>query len=268
MTETSTVLAITYHDPEGRLCEQLRRALPILLEIFSGLAVRASHASSPRSISLLDSVEALVIQEQRRRTSNPPHLGIARREAIALALKTESSSIMYSDGDRVLHWAERHPAELARVAEQLPECDFTVMGRTDRAFQSHPRVQRDTEAIINHVFEMASGKPWDVTAGARGLSRRSAEAILKGCFDEDLSTDVSWPLYLRSLGGFSFAYLRTEGLEFETPDRYGREIEDAGGHAEWMRQFDSDVERWVGRLDLARGHVAAMLPYVRQGEGL
>jgi hypothetical protein len=169
--------------------------------------------------------------------------------------------MMYCDGDRVLHWADRYPEELAQVTNRLSERDFTVLGRTDRAFNSHPRVQRDPETIINHVFQMVSGKSWDVAAGARGLSRLAAEVILDGCFDERLSTDVSWPLFLRSLGGFSFGYVATEGLEFETPDRYGEEIEAAGGRSAWLEQFDSDLHQWVHRLDMACNHVAAMIPF-------
>jgi len=71
----------------------------------------------------------------------------------------------------------------------------------DHSFHSHPRVQRDTEAIVNHVFQVISGYDWDVMAAARGLSRPASEAILDRCFDEEISTDVSWPLCLRSLGG-------------------------------------------------------------------
>jgi hypothetical protein len=64
---------------------------------------------------------------------------------------------------------------LAQVARRVTEYDFTVLGRTPRAFDSHPRIQRDTESIVNHVFGLVSGQTWDVTAAARGLSRRAAE---------------------------------------------------------------------------------------------
>jgi hypothetical protein len=260
-------LAVTYHDPRGRLCDQIERVLPILSSTFDGLAIRASHAASERALALLSSTNAVVQRERSDQATEPPKLGKARREAIALALQWDAPSVMYCDGDRVLHWADQYPEELAQVTQRLSECDFTVLGRTDRAFSSHPRVQRDPETIINHVFQLVSDKSWDVTAGARGLSRRAVAAILDGCLDEDLSTDVSWPLFLRSVGGFSFGYVATEGLEFETPDRYGEEIEAAGGRREWLEQFDSDLHHWVHRLHMACGHVAAMIPYVTESSG-
>ena len=89
---------------------------------------------------------------------------------------------------------EFYPEELRRVAQQITQFDFTILGRTPRAFATHPRIQRDTEAIINHVFERVSDRAWDTGAGARGLSRRAAETIVTGCLDDAISNDVTWPL--------------------------------------------------------------------------
>jgi hypothetical protein len=253
-------LAVTLHDPENRLYEQARRVLPVLAEVFSAIALRPSATTNPGVLSLFAAGGAHID------FSTPPakdgaKLGLARRAAVALALKCDAPFVLYCDCDRALHWAEHHPQELAQTAGRLTEHDFTVLGRTPRAFDTHPRVQRDTEAIINHVFGLVSGWEWDVSTGARGLARCAAEAILAGCFDENLSTDVSWPLFLRSAGGFSLGYLQTEGLEFETPDRYGREVALAGGREAWLEQFDADPQRWLERLELARGHLQAMMPY-------
>src|SRR5256885_11454975 len=40
---------------------------------------------------------------------------------------------------------------------------------------------------------------------------------------ESVGTDVSWPLFLQQDGNFSLGYIVTEGLEFETADRYRSE---------------------------------------------
>jgi hypothetical protein len=140
--------------------------------------------------------------------------------------------------------------------------DFTVLGRTERAFASHPRTQRDTEAIVNGVYASGSGHAWDVTAAARGISRRAAEAILAGCPEESIGTDVAWPLFLQRAGGFTIGYSATEGLEFETADRYGEQVAAAGGVAAWIAQIDADPRRWIDRLEVARLEVAASLPYL------
>jgi hypothetical protein len=139
--------------------------------------------------------------------------------------------------------------------------DFTVLGRTPRAFESHPRIQRDTEAIVNQVFATISGRDWDVTAAARAVTRRAAQAILQGCPDETVGTDVSWPLFA-ARAGLTLGYIATEGLEFETADRHADEVAAAGGLDRWLALLDADPRRWVERLEIAKIEVEAALPYL------
>jgi hypothetical protein len=257
------VLAATYHDPEGRLYDQAVRVLPELARCFSGIAIQATHASQQRSLDLLAGVGALIQREAAPESSSLIVLGHARRAALELGLRLGTPVILFCDFDRALHWAERYPDELARVAAELGEWDFTVLGRTERAFASHPRIQRDTEAIANTVYTEASGWDWDVTAAARGISRAAAAAILEGCHEQSIGTDVAWPLFLQRRGGFTLGYRATEGLEFETADRYGDQVAAAGGVEAWKARLDADPRRWVQRLDVARAEVAAAVPYVQ-----
>ena len=257
----NVALAATQHDPDGRLHDQTARALPALLNIFSGVAIQATYASQERSIALLRSAGTLVRQETAAEFNSLPKLGGARRAAVELGLQLGAPALLFCDFDRALHWAEHYPDELARVIEWLPEHDFTVLGRTPRAFDSHPRIQRDTEAIINQVYATVSGRAWDVTAAARGLSRRAAAAILDGCPERSIGTDVAWPLFLQRAGGFALGYAETEGLEFETADRYADQVAAAGGLAQWIARLDADPRQWATRLDLARIEVAAAIPY-------
>lgn len=257
----SVVLATTVHDPGGRMTEQIARVLPVLREVFAGIAVQATHAASEKTLRLLRDAGARVRQDEPERFAGYMKLGRPRRESVELALQSDQPLIMFCDFDRVIHWAECYPDELAATVARLPEYDFTVLGRTGRAFASHPRVQRDTEAIINHVFGIVSGKPWDITAAARGLSRRAAMAIMAGCPDESIGTDASWPLFVQRAGGFSLGYLATEGLEFETADRFGDEIAVAGGLAQWIARIDANSHNWAQRLEMARLSVEAALPY-------
>ena len=255
------VLAATCHDPEGRLYHQAARVLPELERRFSGIAIQATHASQQRSLDLLLGARALTQREAAPESSSLVVLGHARRAALELGLRLSAPMIFFCDFDRVLHWAEHYPDELARVVAELGERDFTVLGRTERAFASHPRVQRDTEAIVNTVYASVSGWRWDVTAAARGISRAAAAAILEGCHEQSVGTDVAWPLFLQQRGGFTLGYRATEGLEFETADRYGDQVGAAGGVEAWKAHLDADPRRWVERLDVARAEVAAAVPY-------
>lgn len=262
------VLALTYHDPEGRLAPQMERTLPALLKIFDGLAVQASAAASPQGLARLRSAGGVIEQNTPEEDAGPPRIGRSRRRACRLALESGADWVLSLDADRGLHWAEFHLAELAAVAETLPSYDFTILGRTPRAFNTHPRFQTETERLINHVFALVSGREWDVTAAARGLSRRAAQKLLAESQDDGLSTDVSWPLLLAQAGGFSFQYFEAEGLEYETADRYPEAVAQAGGVDAWIAGLEANPERWVQRLRLALEESEAALPFwSARGEG-
>lgn len=260
-----TSLVCTLHDPHAGMLEQTRRVLPDLNRIFGRVCVRASRNTHPRMLELLGSAGADV-DSSPAPAGDGEKLGLARGQAVALGLQSAADVVLYCDFDRAIHWGDHFPDELADTAARIQLYDFTVLGRTPRAWGTHPRVQRDTEVIINEVYRLVTGCDWDVCAGARGLSRRAAEAIFAGCHDENLSTDVTWPLHLRSIhtasNGYTQSFIATEGLEFETPDRHGAAVQAAGGLEAWLEQFDADPRRWVERMELANGHVHAMLTYM------
>jgi len=257
----AVALALIQHDPRGLLFDQTVRVLPQLQQTFGDIAVYANVATDPQSLAYLTQhgvrVKAEAIEE------GYGVIGKFRRAAVEFALQDSCPFMIYCDFDRILHWMEFYPEELHRVAQQIVQFDFTILGRTARAFATHPRSQRDTEAIINHVFERISNRARDTGAGARGLSRRAAEAIVSDCRDDAISNDVTWPLWLQQRSDFSLGYLETEGLEFETPDRFLAEVARAGGVAQWSEQIDDDVQNWATRLELARIEVAAMIPFAR-----
>lgn len=253
-------LAATHHDPEGRLFEQTERMLPRLKELFANLVLHLTSTTVDRSVRLLREAGAHVTREHEA-PGGITQLGRPRRAVVGQALALGAQQLVFCDFDRVLHWAEFHPAELANMLAQLPANDFTVFGRTQAAFDSHPRCQRDTEAIINTVFASASGMAWDTGAGARGMSRRAAEALLAGCDDESVGVDVTWPLFLLRRGGFDLTYVPTHGMEFETADRYGDQVAELGGVQAWIDRLDADPQQWALRLELARVEVEAMVRY-------
>jgi hypothetical protein len=254
-------LALIHYDPQGALFDQTVRILPRLRQAFADIAIFANAATAPHAIAYLHEHGMRVTAEATQVGLN--HLGWFRRAAVQLAVQGPCPFILYCDFDRILHWMEFHPQELSDVAQQIADHDFTILGRTPRAYASHPRIQRDTEAIINHVFKRVSDRAWDTGAGARGLSRRAAEAIVTGCLDDQISNDVTWPLCLLRMGGFTLGYIETDGLEFETPDRFPAEIAQAGGVIQWSEQLDDDPQHWAARLELARIEVEAMLPFAR-----
>jgi hypothetical protein len=69
-------------------------------------------------------------------------------------------------------------------------------------------------------------------------------------------------LFIARAGSFALGYIETEGLEFETADRYAGEIAAVGGLDRWIAQLDAVPRRWMERLEIARLEVAAALPYI------
>lgn len=250
------VLAATHHDPEGRLYGQTKRVLPHLRELFGTITLHLTSSTVERSAALLR--DGCDVRQESDAPGGLTQLGKPRRAVIAHALELGVQHMVFCDFDRMLHWVEFHPGELTDVLARVPNADFTLFGRTPRAYASHPRCQRDTEATINTVFAAVSGRAWDVGAGARGISRRAATALLAGCDDQSVGVDCTWPLTLLRQGGFTVNQIATEGMEFETPDRYADQVAELGGVQAWNDRLDCDPKQWAMRLELARVEVEAM----------
>ena len=113
-------LATTYHDPRGVLYAQLARLLPTLTTHFAGIAVDASPEMHGPTLALLRDHGAQINQQARLFSADGvPHLGKARRDAVAFALQQGTPFVVYCDGDRILHWLDHYPTELATVLAAL-----------------------------------------------------------------------------------------------------------------------------------------------------
>lgn len=255
-------LAATHHDADGRLVAQTMRVLPTLLACFDAVSVLLTPQTMPDGEEALRVGGALVRRAEAGLPVGHVHLGLWRRLALATALERlpEVRYLLFCDLDRALHWAERFPDELRTALAFATAYDCTVFGRTERAFATHPRAQRDTEALANHGFGLASGLRWDVMTAARGLSRAAATLIVATCDDDTVGSDCSWPLLCRR-AALQLGYLETEGMEFETLDRVPDEIAAIGGAQAWLDRFDADPREWALRLELARAEVESASAY-------
>lgn len=251
------VLAATHHDPDDAMLAQALRVLPLFRELYAYMLVLVSPETGQRTVEALSGQGIRV--ERQLEQADIETLGLTRLDTLRRALRSDTEHIHLCDWDRLIHWAELYPDELREVIDAIPRHDLLILGRTSRAFATHARVQRDTEAIINHAFGLAFGQPLDVTAASRGLSRRACEALLALESPEPSSgNDCSWPLYLARMPEFVIGYAATEGLEWETPDRYTDEIAAAGGLDAWVANYDADPRRWEFRVRLALLEVAAV----------
>ena len=253
------VLATTYHDPTGAMLAQARRVMSSLHPLYDAVVMLATPVTSAQAIDGLRALEVEIEVQHPYEGDGISTLGLVRRDSLDFALRWGASYIHMCDWDRVLHWAEFYPDELREVVEAIPNYDLLILGRTARAFASHPRVQRDTETLINHVFGLAWGHLLDVTAGARGVSRRAARALIDLAQPEPTAgNDCAWPLYLARQSDLVIGYAAAEGLEWETPDRYADEIATAGGLDAWIAAYDADLRTWAFRTRLAAHEIEAV----------
>ncbi|MDQ7028518.1 MAG: hypothetical protein Q9O62_01420 [Ardenticatenia bacterium] len=241
-------LVATLHDPDSRQARLLEPVALSLAETFQALIVAATPNSAHDTVRQLRAIGATVLQEQ---VPEGWHMiGRARRQLLETALDQGHRHMLLCDFDRLLHWLEVAPEELSPVAAQIRQHDFLVLGRTPSAFDTHPAVQRDTERLANHVFAQVTGRRWDITGGARGLTADAAEFLVRHGRVDSLGVDAEWPILLLRAGQ-RVGYLEVNGLSFETADRFADLIAQCGGYGAWLTRHVNTPAGWVHRLGLA-----------------
>lgn len=223
-------LVTVTHDPKGKnyaLFEKLRADLE---KIYSELFITISDETS---LDLKNSLEKSAFTSKVIPKQGVAH---ARRETVRLGLTGDSNWFHYCDFDRLLTWANRYFHELEALAGSIPEVDYLIFGRTERAFQTHLIEWTETEKITNRIFSLELGEDADVTAGSCSFSRASAEVILK--HSKERMTDAEWPMIIHRIARRKVGYQSVEGLEYR---------EDING----MNRAVSDSQAWLGRLKLS-----------------
>jgi hypothetical protein len=258
----AVTLALTVHQPDERLAGMAERHLPALSARYRALAAHCSRETHPTLVALLRQHGA-VLKVARGRSTGIHGIGAVRRETIRAALPAGTSHVQMCDFDRALHWVAHFPDELEAVAADIAGHDLLVLGRTPRAWATHPPYQAETEPLFNRVFALVTGLAWDIGAGSRGLSRRAVGALLETSQEPTIGIDAEWPLLLLRRDGFRVGHRLCEGLEFETADRFGPEIEAAGGYEAWEAGVSADPQQWAFRLEVALLIARAAVRYGR-----
>jgi hypothetical protein len=249
-------LCTTVHDPDARLTPLLLAHARALTKHYGSVHVSATNVSDADLITRLRDLGALVD------TRAGSEIGTARRNVVASAARIDSNPVLYCDFDRWLHWQSTYPDELldlpSRVLHDHPNAWFVCLGRTRRAFETHPRVQRDTETLSNLVATIALGTDLDVTAGACLITANGARIIVSQSTEVSNATDGEWPAIIWKSGSDRVAGILCEGLEFETATFYTKEISDHGGRASWEAATYDSTASWARRMALASATASAI----------
>ncbi len=259
MSGRPPALLSTLHDPQGRLHPALEArgaALAPDAGRYEAVYVTVTDATHPAVTVALEARGVGVTGGKNDR------VGTARRLALRTAYEAGHETFLYCDFDRWLHWEGRFPGELAPLPGRLPAGArapwYFCLGRTRRAFDSHPRVQRSAEGATNRAASLALGRRLDAVAGACFMTRDGAGAVLPHSVAETNATDLEWPALVYRADRRRLGYVPTEGLEFETAEFYAPEIAARGGRAAWERAHYDRPEVWNTRLRLAADSVAAL----------
>lgn len=253
-TEAPVALAATLHDPHAADLPNMLTALPELTMLYTGMVIVATAETPAPVLAPLRAAGAQVIQ----RPSEYREIGWRRLEAVQGAAEL-APAIHLCDFDRLLHWWLNWSEELAAVLARITTTDLLILGRTTRAWATHPANQIETEGLANQTVSHFYGAEVDICSGSRGLSRRAVAYLTAHGREHSVGTDAEWPLLLRAAREFRCEQLLTEGLEFETGDRYPQEVSQAGGLVGWNAGLDRDAERWTFRVRLAGDIVMAAL---------
>jgi hypothetical protein len=261
--EGTVGLVVTAHEPDGRLLDLAGVQLPALVPRYASMTAFCS-GSTHRSMLKLLRDSGVRVQVDNVPTAGIDQIGQVRRKTLRAGVQSGTSHLQLCDFDRALHWVAHYPDELDAVIAEIPNYDLVVLGRTARAWATHPPYQADTEPLFNKVFALVSGLPWDVGAGSRGLSRRAAETLLTLSEEPTIGIDAEWPLLLMAQDNVRVGYRACEGLEFETADRFGPEIKAAGSYEAWEAKRSANPAHWTYRLRIALLIAEAATRYGRQ----
>ncbi|MFC0416126.1 hypothetical protein ACFFHH_11665 [Cytobacillus solani] len=225
-----TALVTVTHDPHGRNVRLFQEFKDLLEDVYSELFITVSEESS---INLMD-----VLKNSKFKTKKIPKLGAAyaRREAVKFGLSGTSQYFHYCDFDRLLTWVQNHSIELRKIVSLLPQFDYLILGRTERAFNTHPIEWIETEKITNKIFSIELGKEVDITAGSCGFSREAGNYIKD--YSKEKMTDAEWAMIVHRIANLEVKYLPVEGLEYQ------EDINSINGRV-------TDSEAWLSRLKLS-----------------
>jgi hypothetical protein len=231
VAEMAVCLLCAVHDPDAATLPFIRRAVPTLKRIYSAMYVAVSDETVPEVTREL--------KQSGFATQVVPKTGAAnaRRDAVRLASTTSCEYFHYCDLDRILTGALNYPDELRQVHDEIIQHDYTILGRTERAFHTHPESWVRTEEITNQICSLELGFGVDITAGSCGFSRPSLHLILQ--YSVSPMTDAEWPMIIWRIGRGSVGYHEVEGLEY---------VEDINGRPS-ATQLDADS--WLRRLKLS-----------------
>ncbi|WP_409273488.1 hypothetical protein V1499_02350 [Neobacillus sp. SCS-31] len=227
---SKVALITVIHDPSGKKIELFKQLQNELESIYPELFIAISDQSSAELVEVMECSRFNVKVIPKKGAAE------ARREAVSFGLTGDSGHFHYCDFDRLLTWGKNHLVELKQIVQRIPEYGYLILGRTERAMDTHPVEWKETERITNKIVSLELGQEVDITAGSCAFSRKNAEYIKE--YSKGKMTDAEWLMIAHRIANSDTGYIPVEGLEYH---------EDTNG----ISRKISEAEKWLGRLELS-----------------
>lgn len=245
MGKIEYVLCSTFHDPDFRLKDLAESALPKIKKLFVKGIICLTPFTSDEVLAFFESEGFIAKVEPRDRQVDTYKSAI--KTTIDNIDDFDSQKIFHIDFDRLLHWIHSYPDELADVLENNSDVEFLHIGRTPRAYSTHPKTQKKTEVIVNEFGSKILGfnETKDIMSLCYILTKNLGERLLRVNNFTTAGFFGSWPIYLWNWAKTK-RHIGVEGHEWETPDRFKEEISNIG-YEEWIKQFQT-ADEWHKRV--------------------
>jgi hypothetical protein len=259
----SIALAATWN-PRGEL-PRLARLLSVLTQAYRDIILAVHPTIEPDTWQGLLALQAGLGFQTEQAGMNAagcrlvplvaPDWSQGRHFALEKSLESEAGYIQYADLDRLLRWVETQQEEWLAVLAEIQQHDCLIIGRTEKAYGTHPQALVQTEALSNLVVSHLLGMPCDVSAGSKGFSRRAVEFLVVNSATNSrpgraLGTDAEWPILLQR-GGFTIESIFVDGLDWESADRYKSQAAGLEDQRRAAAAYDTQLVNWKHRLRVA-----------------
>ena len=250
----------TFHDPEFRLKDLIKSILPKINELFIGGIICLTPYTNKEVLNFLTDEGFIAVIEPSDRQID------TYRTALRTALENIDDSayqrIFHIDFDRLIHWINTYPEELSHILQNNSDVDYLHIGRTSRAFSTHPTTQKRTEIIVNEIGSKILGFNGikDLISVCYFFTKALGQRILEVNHSTASGFYSTWPIYLWSYAP-SKRYVEVEGHEWETPDRFKKEIDEIG-FEKWIEKFQS-FEEWNKRVKILHDCLLELFDYVK-----
>lgn len=195
------------HDPTGSLLSTIKELKEELLNLnYDKKYITISNVTPKEIVKELEECNFHIKIVEKLGVGN------ARRDSLKFVSNYDHDYYHYCDFDRLLTWIKEYPAELNSFIHNIVDVDYLIIGRTEKAFQTHPEEWQVTESVSNKIMSLQLEKQVDITAGSCALSKRAIDYIIK--YSKCRMTDGEWPMIINTFTDFNIGYITVEGLKY------------------------------------------------------